>query len=104
MKDVQSKGIVGAAKKEANRLGVMPKGSTMKALGQMKTVVQDANRAAMAMGMGSQKLDQALTAVDSAGAKLQKVNQASKAIARGDPAAIASAARSGMQMYKGRKK
>ena len=31
VKDIQQRGIIGAAKKEANRLGVMPKGSTISA-------------------------------------------------------------------------
>jgi len=103
IKDVQGKGIVGAATKEANRLGVMPKGSTLKTLGQMKNVAMSVNRGLMAVGMGSKNLNEAFNMVDKAGDKIQKVNEASKAIASGDPTAIASAARSGAKFVRNKR-
>eukprot|EP01051_Picozoa_sp_SAG22_P006464 SAG22_NODE_424_length_10663_cov_93.402026_8_plen_112_part_00 len=104
IKDVRNKGIVGAAKKEGRRLGVMPSEGTVKMIGKLKDVAQDVNKGLMLAGHGSKAFDDAMTKVDSAGAKLQKANELSKGVASGDVASIVSAAGAGRKAYKSYKK
>ena len=104
IKDMKNKGIVGAAKKEARRLGVMPSGETMKMIGKLKYVAQEVNTGLMAAGHGSKSLDKAFKRADLVDSKLQKANQLSKGVASGDVASIVTAAGAGRKAYKSYKK
>jgi len=104
IKDVQQKGIGGAASKEMKRLGVMPSIGTLKMIGKLKDVAQDVNKGLMVMGHGSKAFDDAMTKADSAGAKLQKANELSKGVASGDVGSIVTAAGAGRKAYKSYKK
>ena len=101
---MQHTGILGAAKKEANRLGVMPSGTTMKMIGKLKDVAQEVNTGLMAAGHGSKALDKAFKRADDVDAQLQKANKLSKGIASGDVASIVTAASAGKKAYKSYKK
>ena len=97
-------GVLKAAAKEGNRLGIMPSKSAMGAIESVGNAALGINDALVAAGHGSTALQNYAKKGKKGVAELERVNESSKAIASGDVMAIAGAVGGARKSYKSYKK